>query len=166
LKVPVHNLKDAPPLLIKMYDWDELGGDDLIGVSYINLNQAYQEKSLLINVNEIPTPKWYNLSYSTETEGGKILLGFNLFLNKSSPVKLPSLLPPYEKYNVKIKALGVRGLQKVGIYPIKKPLISFNVDSIRDPHSKINLPEKNLKVAEAKTYGPDANFSTIVKFEK
>ena len=163
MAAPLHDLKDAPPLLVKMWDWDQIGGDDLIGVSYIHLNEAYKDKSLLLNQNIIPTPKWYNLSYSQDVEGGKILLGFNLFMGRKVIARLPSLLPPYEKYNVKIRALGVRGLQKVGIHPIKKPMITFNVDSIRDPKCKMNLPEKNVMIAEAKTYGPDANFSTIVK---
>lgn len=148
-----------------MYDWDEFSDDDLIGTCYINLNQALQEKSLLMNSNEIPTPKWYPLHFSSDLEGGKMLLGFNLFSGNASPRLLPSLLPPFEKFNVKIKVLGVRGLQKVGIHPIKKPLVVFNVDSIRDPQSKVSLPEKNLLIAEAKTYGPNANFSTIVKYD-
>ena len=148
-----------------MYDWDQIGDDELIGTCYVNLNQAFHAKSLLINLNQIPTPNWYPLTYSTDLEGGKMLLGFNLFLGKAtSTARLPSLLPPYEKYNVKIRALGVRGLQQVGMHPIKKPMILVNVDSIRDPQSKVQLPEKKMLVAEAKNYGPDANFSTILKF--
>lgn len=164
MRVQVNTLKDSPPLLIKMYDWDEFSSDDLIGVSYINLNEAFLDKSLLLNKNEIPVPKWYPLKFNNDMEGGKMLLGFNLFLGKINPQPLPSLLPPFEKYNVKIKVLGVRGLQKVGFHSIKKPMVVFNVDSIRDPQSKTGLAEKNLLVAEAKTYGPDANFSTIVKY--
>lgn len=164
MRVPVDKLEDSPPLLVKLYDWDEFSSDDLIGVCYINLSKAFLEKSLLVNMNQIPTPKWYPLKYSSDLEGGSLLLGFNLFIGNIKPAPLPSLLPPYEKYNVKIKALGVRGLLKVGIHSIKKPMIIFNIDSIRDPKSKLNLPEKNLMIAEAKTYGPDANFSTLVSF--
>ena len=165
MRVPISTIKDAPPITIKMFDWDQFGRDDLIGTSYINLNEAYHNETLFLNKNVIPTPKWYPLKYSSDTEGGKVLLGFNLFVGNYSK-NLPSLLPPYEKYNIKIKALGVRGLQKTGVYSIKKPLISINVDSIRDANSKVNLPEKNYMVAEAKSYGPDANFSTILKFAK
>lgn len=164
MRIPFTNIDDSPPINIKMYDYDQYSNDEFIGVCYIDLKNAQYERNLFYNLNKIPTPTWYNLSYRNGIPGGKILLGFNLFVNETIPPSLPSLLPPYEKYNIKIKALGVRGLQQVGIYSIKKPLVVFNVDSMRDPNCKINLPEKNLLIAEAKNYGPDANFSTIVKY--
>lgn len=163
MRVPFTNIDDSPPINIKMYDYDQYSNDEFIGVCYIDLKNAQYERNLFYNLNKIPTPTWYNLSYRNGVPGGKILLGFNLFVNETIPASLPSLLPPYEKYNIKIKALGVRGLQQIGVYSIKKPLVVFNVDSMRDPNCKINLPEKNLLIAEAKNYGPDANFSTIVK---
>lgn len=163
MKIPFLDINSAPPLNIKMFDWDAYSEDDLIGQCYLDLKKCLENGSLLINQNRIPIPKWNNLDYSMDLHGGTLLLAFNLFANNSIPASLPNLLPPYEKYNVKIKALGVRGLQKVGIYPIKKPLIVINADSIRDSNNKINLPEKSIMIAEAKNYGPDANFSTIIK---
>lgn len=96
------------------------------------------------------------------SEAGKILIAFNIFTD-SKLYKEINLLPGFVKFHFKIRVLGVRGLQKVGLQGIKKPIVIFNVGSLRDPKTKIDLPEKNIMIAEAKDMGSDANFSTILR---
>ncbi len=52
----------------------------------------------------------------------------------------------------------------VGLDPIRKPVVVFNVNSLRGKSDKIDLPEKSVLRAEAKGVGPDANFSTVLRY--
>ena len=52
----------------------------------------------------------------------------------------------------------------VGLDPIRKPVVVFNVNSLRDKRDKIDLPEKSVLRAEAKGMGADANFSTVLRY--
>jgi hypothetical protein len=62
-------------------------------------------------------------------------LDSNVDLHYSKEKKLEDierLLPiPREKYNVTIKILGLRGLKSKGLLPIKRPIIKFDLNSLR-----------------------------------
>jgi hypothetical protein len=105
----------------------------------------------------------YFLRLAEGGSAGQILLSISLFSSPSLIKPLPSLLPPNEKYHIKIRALGVRGLQKVGLDSIRKPVVILNVNSLRPKKDQIDLPDKSFLRAEAKGIGPDANFSTVLK---
>lgn len=49
-----------------------------------------------------------------------------------------------KKYTVNLKILKVSGLESLGVLPVKRPFIKFDVNSLRLPLEKSTLPEKRF----------------------
>ena len=72
-------------------------------------------------------------------------------------------MPDYEKYYVKIKILGLRGLKSLGMFSVKRPYIKFDINSLKQKEQRQNLDEKKAIITQPNFYGPDPNISTIIK---
>jgi len=175
--------EDSPPIIIRMYD-EDVTSDEFIGSVYINVDQAIKDGSLLYNKIEQPKPKWFDLKYSENflkfilffiylnlihnyiiidknSKSGKILACFVLFENK--PLNWnPKITLEYEKYYLKMKILGLRGLKSMGIFPVKKAFIKFDLNSLRSKDQKLDLQEKKSITTQPNSPGSDPNISTII----
>ena len=86
---------------------------------------------------------------------------FNIF--ESKPLNwAPKIISDYEKYYVKMKILGLRGLKSMGIFPIKRAFIKFDLNSLRSKEQRHDLQEKKAICTQPNFYGPNPNISTIV----
>jgi len=73
LPVEFEDPREAPPIIILVYDWDQLGNDDLLGQVVIDMTEA------LVNEPDVAVPKWYDLDMGTpNTKEGAVLASFNL----------------------------------------------------------------------------------------
>lgn len=94
-------------------------------------------------------------------KSGRILLSFNFF-DALPGSGLPSCYPEMEKYFLKIKILGLRNLKSLGLLPVKRPFIKFDINSLRDKNRKQALKEKQTIQTQPKETGSDPNLSTII----
>lgn len=62
---------------------------------------------------------------------------------------------------VSINVLGLRQLQSVGILPVKKPFVKFNLKTLAAPNKSGGL--ENLKTEPSST-GPNPTISTVIEF--
>jgi len=86
---------------------------------------------------------------------------FNLFDNK--PLNWnPQIIADYEKFYVKMKIMGLRGLKSLGIFPVKKPFIKFDLNSLRSKEQREDLQEKKAITTQPNDSGANPNISTII----
>merc|ERR1712096_476605 len=92
----------------------------------------------------IKTPKWYDLNMGIKgTEMGQILCSFNI-LEELSEFDDLAIDPDVEECTVGINALGLRGLQTLGILPIKKAFVKFDINSLYPPKEKNIIKSKSV----------------------
>ena len=70
-----------------------------------------------------------------------------------------------EKYYLKIKILGLRNLKSLGLLPVKRPFIKFDINSLKPRAQKQALKEKQYIQTQPKETGPDRNLSTMIQIE-
>ena len=70
-----------------------------------------------------------------------------------------------EKYYLKIKILGLRNLKSLGLLPVKRPFIKFDINSLKPRAQKQALKEKQYIQTQPKETGPDPNLSTMIQIE-
>lgn len=125
-------------------------------ISYVK----YGQKDLKDQLPE--RPEWFDIKYGQDDlTSGRILASFN-FYEEPPLVILRQLSQPLQKYHVNIKVLGVRGLVSLGIIPVKRPFIRFDINSLRMPSERSSVKEKGHLQTEPKESGPDANISTTI----
>ena len=66
---------------------------------------------------------------------------------------------------MKIRILGLRGLQSLGLLPVKRPFIKFDTNSLRPKDERQELSEKKAITTEPKEGGADPNICTIIQVE-
>ena len=65
---------------------------------------------------------------------------------------------------MKIRILGLRNLQSLGLLPVKRPFIKFDTNSLRPRSSdKDTLSESKAITTEPKEGGSDPNICTIIQ---
>lgn len=67
LKIPIPktvSLEECPPIIIKIYDYDEDGKKDFLGSAIVDVKQGVNEGFIRFNSKEKVIPKWINLKYS------------------------------------------------------------------------------------------------------
>ena len=65
---------------------------------------------------------------------------------------------------MKIRILGLRNLQSLGLLPVKRPFIKFDTNSLRPKKSdKESISEKKSIETEPKEGGTDPNICTIIQ---
>ena len=67
----------------------------------------------------------------------------------------------FDDYQVEVSILGLRSLQSVGILPVKKAFIQFNLKSLVPPTCAQKVD--NIKTAPGPA-GPDPTINTMIKF--
>lgn len=63
---------------------------------------------------------------------------------------------------MKIKILGLRNLKSLGLLPVKRPFIKFDINSLKAKDQKQSLAEKQTVQTQPKETGTDPNLSTII----
>ena len=148
-----------PVGLITVKDKDYVSFD-LLGYAYIFLpDEAFS----INNVKNI-RPKWKQLYLEKSNRPqGQILISFYILDEENNHLTNQiNISPEMEFYNVEINALGLRELKPLNFIKVKKPYISFDLNSI-------NVDSKNGEYfEEIKTMpndvGPNANINSVFKF--
>ena len=159
------DLETAPPIIMEIYDYDDaaLDTDDYIGKSVITLTDAHVNHE-----DAVPTPKWHPIKYGygkAEPTMGELLVSFSIvaqdFKFRATPEYM-RIAPITDEYLVEINILGLRGLQSVGILPVKKAFIKFNLKSLLPPDAAGAM--ENIKT-QPSAKGPDPSISCTIKFD-
>ena len=62
-----------------------------------------------------------------------------------------------------MKILGLRNLKSLGLIPVKRPYIKFDIDSIKSPSEKAQILDKKYIKTEPLERGSNANILTAIK---
>jgi hypothetical protein len=126
----------VPPFILDVYDENRGLGekDDFLGRSTLFL------KDIAYSVDDtIPKPKWHNCHLKPGAPAcGEILVSFSIvaldypYRYMLNYVKLMEQVN-FDEYDVNINVLGLRDLQSIGIFPVKKPYIVFHMNSLVPP---------------------------------
>ena len=111
-------------------------------------------------------PKWHQLYLKKSNKAqGEILLSFYIFEedeDHSDLYKRIKISPETELYNFEINTLGLRGLKPLSFIKVKKPYISFDLNSINvSATNGEDLPPAQTLPNET---GPNPNINSLIKF--
>ena len=70
-----------------------------------------------------------------------------------------------EKYHIKLRILGLRDLQSLGLLPVKNAFLKFDINSLLPHDKKQALAEKKALVTQPKESGSNPNICTILSFD-
>jgi len=154
LSVRCGDVSDAPPVIVYVMDYDEIGDNDLIGMCVLTCDNA--------SMND-PTPmkpEWIDLSMGKKgCELGQILISFNMFTTSNIPRY--DLMPEVVDTSVEINVLGLRDLKPaLGWVPVTKPFVKFDLNSLQMPGEEIKI--RNVQT-QPKEPGANPNINTIIK---
>ena len=148
-----------PAMLITIMDKD-ITSSDMLGYSYIWLTDT----NYSYNVFKKIKPKWHQLFLKKSNRAqGQILLSFFIFDNEHrNEIKKIQIEPETIPFNVEINALGLRDLKPLSFIKIKKPYISFDLNSI-------NVSTRNGENLQPVTtmpndVGANPNINSVIKF--
>ena len=156
------NYKDQatwPAMLLTVMDKDYTSSD-MLGYSYIWLsdtNYSYNSPKKI-------KPKWEQLYLKKSNRAqGQILLSFYIFDNEHrEELRRIQIEPETVEFNFEINALGLRSLKPLSFIKIKKPYISFDLNSINvsSTNGESLQPVKTLP----NEIGSDPNINSVIKF--
>ena len=149
-----------PVMLLTVMDKD-ITSNDMLGYTYLWLtDQAYS-----INSTEPLKPRWQQLYLEKSNRPqGQILISFYIFdeLNSTLCYHI-NIEPETIPYTVEINALGLRDLKPLSFIPVKKPYVSFDLNSINVSSRKDDV------LAPIKTQpnnaGDNPNINAVIKFD-
>ena len=147
-----------PVMLITVMDKD-LSGSDMLGYTYLYLNDTNYTCNQLKQIK----PKWEQLYLKKSNRAqGQILLSFFIFDNEHRDlVRKIEIEPETIPFNVEINALGLRDLKPLSFIKIKKPFISFDLNSI-------NVSRNGESIRPVQTIpndkGNNPNINSLMKF--
>ena len=150
-----------PPFVIEIWDTDTIGDDFMCRAVIPVKDCAYSED------DKITEPRWHPLRLKSGAPAcGEILISFSIVrddFNFKTPLNYVDLnkFVAQSEYVVEINILGLRDLQSVGILPVKKAFISFNLKSLVPPDSDLAI--ENLKT-QPNAAGTDPTINTVIKF--
>jgi len=150
-----------PLILVKIIDEDSETNDkynEMLGYTYIFLDEKTS-----FNSSKKVKPRWEQLYLDkSNLPRGQILISFYIFdsAHKDEIQKL-DIEPETTEYNFTINALGLRDLKPLSFIEIKKPFISFDLNSI-DVTKRI-APLDEIKT-QPKESGPNPNVNSIISF--
>lgn len=164
----IKDISSWPILYLRVLDEDTLSSDPL-GYSYIWLS----ETSYSINSFEKIVPKWHDFRLLvSDRPQGKILLSFFIiekdsanFNNLTNDIPNIDISPECDVYNFDINIVGLRSLEPLGILPIRRPYIHFDLNSIIIPskNTKKVHPVRSI-VTDPIHPGPNPTILTTVNF--
>ena len=156
------NYKDQatwPAMLLTVMDKDYTSSD-MLGYSYVWLsdtNYSYNSPKKI-------KPKWEQLYLKKSNRAqGQILLSFYIFDNEHrEELRRIQIEPETVEFNFEINALGLRSLKPLSFIKIKKPYISFDLNSINvsSTNGESLQPVKTLP----NEIGSDPNINSVIKF--
>lgn len=121
-------------------------------------------------LSNFPKPSWMDLSYGGKIQAGKILLSYQIVTepffeatNLRLTKQLLNINVGKSLHYVKMTILGLRSLKPMGMLPIKRAEVHFNVSSIRDNLTQ-SLEDLNEIVVIAKNRGPDPFVGSVLNF--
>lgn len=160
-----NKIDELPPFIFDVYDKDfnPLDEDDFICRAIIPVSEA----AVAFEKDEVPRPQWHKCRMKQGApECGEVLVSFSIVsddFNFKTPVKYMDLMKTvlFDEYNIEISILGLRDLQSVGILPVKKAFIVFNLKSLIPPDCAQAI--ENIKTQPGPA-GPNPTINTIIKF--
>lgn len=157
IPVSIPCIEESAPIVIYIYDYDEITSDDIMGVTFIEMTDA------VVNPDIVPRPKWRQLSLGRKgTEKGEILMGFSLFKGKAL-ANVYNIMPEFEDKTLEINILGLRGLKPaVGWLPVNKAFVRFDLNSLSLPGESIGIKSIETQPFES---GSDPNIASTVSFK-
>ena len=61
--IPLFDIEDSPPIVLKVFD-DDTFGSDFIGGAIVDITKGLKEGFVKLNTSDVPDPKWVQLKYS------------------------------------------------------------------------------------------------------
>jgi len=151
--------EDAPPFMLTLWDEDSMS-NDFLGSSILTI-----EKSDL-NPQMTPPPKWVTIRYGKGgQESGQILLSVCCYSRNELIPRSPYIEPERQKYFINMKILGLRSLESIGVLPVKRAFVRFDIDSLKKNTERSFLPEKKALVTEPLEPGSNPNIMTVINVE-
>lgn len=74
-----------------------------------------------------------------------------------------SIVPEMQLFRIKVKVLGLRNLKSLGLIPVKRAFVRFDINSIRSPSQKQSLPERKFIQTLPTEAGNNPNIMTIIE---
>ena len=148
-----HNTHSLPILLLKVIN--NHSSQDILHYTHLILN----ESSFTINNSSPLHPQWHQLFNSTTNlPQGQILLSFMLFDNNHLHLINQSHIQQETiTYTAEINVLGLRRLKPLGLIPVKKAYIEFDLSSVDDKLTAITT--------DIGDSGDNPNINTVIKFD-
>ena len=150
-----------PILLAEVLDYDRIGGNDLLGSSYVWLSDSPYR----INSTELVKPKWHQLYLpKSNAPQGELLLSFYIFDKEHSNMfRQIDPVPKTISYSFEINILGLRDIKPLAMLPIKKAYIKFEMNSLNVSGEKDDtLP---AKTTQPKDKGSNPTINSALKFD-
>ena len=148
-----------PVMLLTVMDKD-YSSSDMLGYSYLWLNDANYSYNSAKSIK----PKWEQLYLKKSNRAqGQILISFYIFDNEHrDQLKNIKITPETTEFNFEINALGLRSLKPLSFIKIKKPFISFDLNSINVSSTN----GENLQPVQTlpNEIGSDPNINSVIKF--
>ena len=86
------------------------------------------------------------------------------FIANPENLQIFKIQPEMELFHVKIKVLGLRNLKSLGLIPVKRAFLKFDINSIKSPAERQSLNEKKFIQTLPKEPGNNPNILTILEF--
>ena len=147
-----------PVMFVTVMDKD-YSSSEMLGYTYlwlIDTNYSY-------NSVKKTKPKWEQLYLKKSNRAqGQILLSFFILDSEHrSEINKIQIEPETVPFNVEINALGLRDLKPLSFIKVKKPFISFDLNSINVNNKGENLQPVSTMPNEV---GPNPNINSVMKF--
>ena len=150
-----------PIILTEVLDYDKIGKDDLLGITYIWVSDSPHS----INDTKPVKPTWHQLYLpKSNRPQGEILLSFYIFDQEhKNMVREINPIPETVPYYFEINILGLRDIKPLAMLPIKKPFIKFDMNSLNVTGNKEDsLPERTT---QPKDKGSNPTINYALKFD-
>ena len=110
----------------------------------------------------IPVKFLNNTLGKSGQEAGEVLLSVCCYRPGKLP-RSPYIEPEVQKYFINMKILGLRNLESLGLLPIKRAFVKFDINSLKRRQEKSILPEKKMLRTEPIETGSNPNILTVIK---
>ncbi len=161
IRMNYDEIETWPIFQVNVYDSNTFSSNVPLGYNYLWLcNSSYVK-----NDTHQREPKWHNLFLPiSNKKQGRILLSFYIFDSEHEHlIKDINIEQELTLYNFEINILGLRRLKPLGIIPIKKPFIKFDLNSL-NVTGKPEDAHANIKTIPCNG-GTNPTINSVIKFE-
>jgi len=128
-----------------------------------------QMKTFKKQLNQAPVPIWHPVKNGFAPDGapcGEVLCSFSIVKKEyvfETPCKLMRLsrMVKTKDYQFDLNILGLRSLESMGLFPVKKAFIKFNVKNMLPPDKAQAVSNVATEPSSA---GPNPNLNTMITF--